>query len=355
MTRPRVGTGSEPAPRTPDPSRFLAACRREAVDRPPVWIMRQAGRYLAEYRATRAEAGSFLALCRNPKLAAEVTLQPIRRFGFDAAIIFSDILLPLAPLGVHFAFPDEGGPRIEAPLSRPEEWRTLEPPADGQGTSFVAEAIARVRETLSPDVALIGFCGAPWTLVSYLVEGGTSRDHAAVKAALFTHPDELRALLFTLADAMAAYLRQQVDAGAQAVQVFDSWAGSLAAPEYAEFVVPSLDRLLSQVAGIGVPRILYLGGGSHLLRAVAGLPCEVLGVDWRTDLARAAELTGKVVQGNLDPAMLLATPRAVGHAARRMLSSAPGAGYIANLGHGILPHTPLATVHAFLDAIRGAA
>jgi uroporphyrinogen decarboxylase len=342
-----------PGPRTPEPGRFLAACRREAVDRPPVWIMRQAGRYLAEYRATRAEAGSFLALCRNPELAAEVTLQPIRRFGFDAAIIFSDILLPLAPLGVHFAFPDEGGPRIEAPLARPADWRTLEPPADGRGTAFVAEAISRVRTTLPADVAVIGFCGAPWTLASYLVEGGTSREHAAVKAALFAHPDELRDLLFVLADAMAAYLRQQAAAGAQALQVFDSWAGSLGEAEYADVVVPALARLLAALDGLGVPRILYLGGGAHLLRAVASLPCEVLGVDWRTDLARAAEITGKVVQGNLDPAALLATPAAVARATRRMLAAAPRTGHIANLGHGILPTTPLANVTAFLGAVRG--
>ena len=356
MSLARDGHASvpDPGPRTPDPGRFLAACRRQPVDRPPVWIMRQAGRYLPEYRATRAEAGSFLALCRNPELAAEVTLQPIRRFGFDAAIIFSDILLPLAPLGVHFAFPDEGGPRIEAPLARPEEWEALQPPADGTGTSFVAEAISRVRAALPSEVALIGFCGAPWTLASYLVEGGTSREHAAVKAALFAHPAELGALLLRLADAMAFYLRQQVAAGAQAVQVFDSWAGSLAEREYAELVVPALARLLGALDDLDVPRILYLGGGAHLVSAVSSLPIDVLGVDWRTDLTRAAAATGKAVQGNLDPAVLLSSSDAVTRAARRMIAAAPPTGYIANLGHGILPHTPLAAVTAFLDTVRGA-
>jgi len=353
LARPGHASVPDPGPRTPVPGRFLAACRREPIDRPPVWIMRQAGRYLPEYRATRAEAGSFLALCRNPELATEVTLQPIRRFGLDAAIIFSDILLPLAPMGIHFAFPDEGGPRIEAPLTRPEDWEALQPPVDGAGTAFVAEAISTVRAALPADVALIGFCGAPWTLASYLVEGGTSREHTAVKAALFAHPDELRALLFRLADAMALYLRQQVTAGAQAVQVFDSWAGSLAEREYADFVVPALARLLAALDDLGVPRILYLGGGAHLVKAVAGLPIEVLGVDWRTDLSRTAAATGKAVQGNLDPAVLLSNPDAVHRVTSRMTAAAPPTGYIANLGHGILPHTPLATVTAFLDAVRG--
>ncbi|MEW6336207.1 MAG: uroporphyrinogen decarboxylase [Acidobacteriota bacterium] len=334
-------------------SRFLAACRRREVDRPPVWIMRQAGRYLEEYRATRQRAGSFLGLCRNPELAAEVTLQPIRRFGFDAAIIFSDILLPLSPMGVDFAFPDEGGPRIERPLDRPDDWRRLTVPADDSRTAFVAEAVARVRAALPDDVALIGFCGAPWTLASYLVEGGSSREHARVKAALLEHTEEFLALLDTLALAMAAYLRQQVAAGAQAIQVFDSWAGTLAVEEYAEFVVPSLRTLLEALSGAEVPRILYAGGGAHLLPALGGLPCEVLGVDWRTHLGRAAEVTGNVVQGNLDPAFLFAPPAEVGRLTRRMAASAPDRGWVANLGHGILPGTPIEGVEAFLAALRG--
>lgn len=334
-------------------SRFLAACRRQEVDRPPVWIMRQAGRYLEEYRATRQRAGSFLALCRNPELAAEVTLQPIRRFGFDAAIIFSDILLPLSPMGVDFAFPDEGGPRIERPLDRPDDWLRLEVPEDGSGTSFVGEAIARVRAALSPDIALIGFCGAPWTLASYLVEGGTSREHSRVKAALLGHRRQFLELLDTLAVAMAAYLRQQVEAGAQAIQVFDSWAGTLAVEEYSELVVPSLRTLLEGLAGTGVPRIVYAGGGAHLLPALGRLPCEVLGVDWRTDLGRAAGATGKAVQGNLDPAFLFGPRAEVERLTRRMAASAPERGWVANLGHGILPGTPVEAVETFLSTLRG--
>jgi len=335
-------------------SRLLSACRRETVDRPPVWIMRQAGRFLPEYRATRAKAGSFLALCRTPALAAEVTLQPVTRFGFDAAIIFSDILLPLAPMGVEFAFPDEGGPRIESALAGPAEWARLEPPYDGSGTSFVAEAIALVRAKLPADVALIGFCGAPWTLASYLIEGGTSRDHAAVRAAMLSHPDEFRALLDVLADAMAAYLRQQVAAGAGVVQIFDSWAMALSAPSYDAFVVQALTRLLRRLDDLGVPRIVYVSGG-HLVPVLAGLPCEVVSLDWRTDLAAAAaDLPGKAVQGNLDPAALLAPPEVVRAATRAMLERVPASGYVANLGHGILPATPLASVEAFLGVVREA-
>jgi len=333
-------------------SRFLSALRREAVDRPPVWIMRQAGRYLPEYRATRERAGSFAALCNRPELAAEVTLQPIRRFGFDAAIIFNDILLPLAAVGVHFEFPDEGGPRLAAPLATPEAWRHLAPDARDVAAA-VCEAIARVREELPAGTALIGFCGAPWTLASYLIEGGTSRDHAATKAALAGSSEAFRALLDLLADAMAVYLRRQVAAGAQAVQVFDSWAGTLAAADYAEHVLPSLNRLLRGLEGT-VPRLAYVGGAAHLLPALAGLECEAVSVDWRTPLDDAARaLPGKAVQGNLDPAVLLAGAAATDTAARRMLAGAPPTGYVANLGHGILPETPLESVGAFLEAVRG--
>jgi uroporphyrinogen decarboxylase len=348
-----LGGGASPEPRAPNPSRFLAACRGEAVDRPPVWIMRQAGRYLPEYRETRAEAGSFLALCRDPRLAAEVTLQPLRRFDLDAAIIFSDILLPLAPMGVHFAFPDEGGPRIQEPLVDPGQWARLHVPASNEGTEFVATALAKVREALPPQIALIGFCGAPWTLASYLVEGGTSREHQAVKAAAYTHPEAFRDLLDRLSEAMGHYLLQQVGAGAQAVQVFDSWAGVLPACDYAELVVPCLRRLFDRLSPTGVPRILYLGGSAHLAPVAASLPCEVIGVDWRTDLAAAATaVPGKAVQGNLDPAVLLTTPAVVAEKTRRMRQSAPPRGYIANLGHGILPTTPLANVSAFLAALQ---
>lgn len=336
--------------------RFLAACRGEPVDRPPVWVMRQAGRYLPEYLRTREQAGSFLALCRNPELAAEVTLQPVRRFGFDAAIIFSDILLPLSTLGVQFEFPDEGGPRLAAPLAGPQHWERLRTDRDGGDTGLVADAVARVRAALPDEVALIGFCGAPWTLASYLIEGSTSRDYARAKAALLEHPRECSALLALLAEAMAAYLESLVRAGADAVQVFDSWAGTLPAPLYSEYAVPPVASLMHRLADTGVPRILYAGGASHLLPKIAEVPCEVVGVDWRIPLLTAATaLPGRAVQGNLDPATLLASPGTVSQATRRMMAEAPSSGWVANLGHGILPDTPVACVQAFIDTVRGRA
>lgn len=335
--------------------RFLAACRGEAVEQPPVWIMRQAGRYLPEYRRTRAQAGSFLALCRQPELAAEVTLQPVRRFGLDAAIIFSDILLPLSTLGVEFQFPDEGGPRLERPLATPRQWSRLEARNGNGDTALVAEAVARVRAALPPEVALIAFCGAPWTLASYLVEGGTSRDYARAKAALLSHPREFANLLDKLAEAMAHYLCRLAQAGADALQVFDSWAGTLPAELYREYAAPPLAALMERLAEIGAPRILYVGGTGHLLPALAQVPCEVLGVDWRVPLGvAAAALPGRAVQGNLDPAVLLASPEVVRQATHRMMAEAPRRGWIANLGHGILPATPVTSVEAFLTTLRGA-
>lgn len=316
--------------------------------------MRQAGRYLPEYLHTRAQAGSFLGLCRNPELAAEVTLQPIRRFGFDAAIIFSDILLPLTGLGVEFHFPDEGGPRLAQPLAHPVHWARL---AVGQGDgdgALVAEAVSRVRAALPKDVALIAFCGAPWTLAAYLVEGATSREWAHAKAALLEHPRAFAALLDTLSEAMAAYLERLLAAGADAVQVFDSWAGTLPLELYRDYAVPPLAALLTRLEGRGAPRIVYAGGANHLLPALARLPCEVVGVDWRVPLSTAAAaLGGKAVQGNLDPAALLASPATVRAATRAMLASAPSRGWIANLGHGIRPDTPLASVEAFVATLRG--
>lgn len=337
-------------------SRFLAACGSQPVHPPPVWVMRQAGRYLPEYLRVREQAGSFLALCRNPELAAEVTLQPIRRFGFDAAIVFSDILQPLTCLGVQFEFSEEGGPRLADPLTTPRQWARLRASNDSPDVHLVAETVARVRAALPEEVALIAFCGAPWTLASYLIEGATSREHARARAALWEHPGEVAALLELLGEAMAGYLETLVRAGADAVQVFDSWAGSLAASPYRDHAAPAVARLMRRLAEVGVPRILYAGGASHLLPILADIPCEVVGVDWRVPLSAAArELPGRAIQGNLDPAALLAPPATVRRATRAMMADAPPVGWIANLGHGILPDTPVDSVQAFLETIRGAA
>lgn len=331
--------------------RFLRACRRREVDRPPVWFMRQAGRYLPEYRKVRHRAGDFLTLCRTPELAAEVTLQPVRRFGLDAAIVFSDILTPLVPMGVELTF--SPAPHIGNPVRSPEEVDRLRPPEPWSGTEFLDETLERVREALAPGTALIGFCGAPWTLASYLVEGTTSRTFTRVKAFAHTHPEAFDRLTATLADAMAAYLRRQVEHGAQAVQVFDSWIGTLAAEDARRWGLAPARRLLSQLDDLGVPRIYFPNGGGHLLHDLAHMPCEVLSLDWRVDLGRAARaLPGHALQGNLDPGLLMAPPGIVRERTRAMLASAPGRGYIANLGHGITPDVPLAGIEAFVRTVQ---
>ncbi|MGC8915572.1 MAG: uroporphyrinogen decarboxylase [Thermoanaerobaculum sp.] len=333
-------------------SRFLAACRKEEVDRPPVWIMRQAGRYLPEYRELRERAGSFLALCTTPELAAEATLQPLRRFPLDAAIIFSDILVPLTAMGAELDFPEGGGPRLASSWATPEAWSSLSPPESWDALAPVAEALRLVRQELPREVALLGFCGAPWTLACYLIEGRGSNDWTEARQAAYRYPGKLEAFLLTLGKAMGDYLAYQVKAGAQAVQVFDSWAGVLSLELYERLAVPALAALFQKLDGLGVPRILYVGNGSHLLPALSRLPVEVVSVDWRTNLLDTARLTGKAVQGNLDPAALFATPAEVRWRTQAMLATAPRRGYIANLGHGIWPKTPISGVEAFVATVR---
>lgn len=331
--------------------RFLRACRRQEVDRPPVWFMRQAGRYLPEYRKVRRKARDFLTLCRNPELAAEVTLQPVRRFGLDAAIVFSDILTPLVPMGIELSFTP--GPHIADPVRSPEDVDRLRPPEPWAGTEFLDETLERVRAVLEPDRALIGFSGAPWTLASYLVEGTTSRSFTRVKAFAHTYPEAFDRLTATLADAMADYLADQVRHGAQAVQIFDSWIGALDAGDARRWGLAPARRLLERLEGLGVPRIYFPNGGGHLLHDLVDFPCEVLSLDWRVDLGRAARaLPRHALQGNLDPGLLMAPPAVVRRRTRAMLEAAPRRGYIANLGHGITPEVPLAGVEAFVRTVQ---
>jgi uroporphyrinogen decarboxylase len=332
-------------------SRFLHACRRQPVDRPPVWIMRQAGRYLPEYREIRRRAGDFLTMCRTPPIAAEITLQPIRRFGFDAAIVFSDILTPLVPMGVELSF--NPSPRIHNPIRTPADVAAFRAPRPWSGTEFLSETLTLVRGELDSETALIGFCGAPWTLATYLVEGSNSRSFNQVKAFALNHPEAFDRLLDTLADAMAAYLLDQVEHGAQALQVFDSWVGALSAEDARRWAIAPARRLLEQIADAGVPRIYFPNGGSHLLHDLPDLPCEVMGLDWRVDLVRAARiLPGHALQGNLDPGTLMGPTEAIATRTRAMLERAPRTGYIANLGHGITPEVPVAAVEAFVSAVR---
>jgi len=313
--------------------------------------MRQAGRYLPEYRKVRRKAGDFLGLCRNPELAAEVSLQPVRRFGLDAAIVFSDILTPLVPMGIELSFTP--GPHIANPIRTPEDVHRLRPPEPWTGTEFLDETLERVRAALDPKTALIGFCGAPWTLASYLVEGTTSRSFTRVKAFAHAHPEAFDRLTATLADSMAGYLASQVEHGAQAVQVFDSWIGALGAEDARRWGLAPARRLLEHLGHLGVPRIYFPNGGGHLLEELADMPCEVLSVDWRVDLGRAARsLPRHALQGNLDPGLLMAPPDVIRRRTRSMLESAPKKGYIANLGHGITPEVPIAGVEAFVRTVQ---
>jgi uroporphyrinogen decarboxylase len=333
-------------------NRFLRACRREAVDRPPVWVMRQAGRYLPEYRELRHRAGDFLSMCRTPSIAAEATLQPIRRFGLDAAIVFSDILTPLVPMGIELSFGP--APHIANPVRCAEDLARLRPPAPWRGTEFLDEALTLVRAALDDDTALIGFCGAPWTLASYLVEGTTSRSFTRVKSFALHEPEVFDRLVDTLADAMADYLRTQVEHGAQAVQIFDSWVGALAIEDARRWALRPARRLLDATSALGVPRIYYAHGGAHLLHDLADLPCEVIGLDWRVDLGRAAlALPKHALQGNLDPGALMGPADEIRRRTLAMLETAPRRGYIANLGHGITPEVPVHGMEAFVRTVQG--
>ncbi len=333
-------------------SRFLRACRREAVDRPPVWVMRQAGRYLPEYREVRTRVGDFLTMCRTPEIAAEVTLQPIRRFGLDAAIVFSDILTPLVPMGAELTF--SPAPHIANPIRSADDVARLHAPSPWQGTEFLSETLALVRAALDPGTALIGFCGAPWTLASYLVEGTTSRSFTRVKSFALHHPEAFDRLVDTLADSMADYLRTQVVHGAQAVQIFDSWVGALAVEDARRWALRPARRLLEAIADLGVPRIYYAHGGAHLLHDLPDLPCEVIGLDWRIDLQRAAlALPDHAVQGNLDPGALMGPDDEIRRRTLAMLELAPQRGYIANLGHGITPDVPVHAMEAFVRTVQG--
>ncbi len=335
----------------PEMNRFLRACASEEVDRPPVWVMRQAGRYLPEYREIRRQAGDFLTMCRNPEIAAEVTLQPIRRFGFDAAIVFSDILTPLVPAGIELTF--SPAPHIANPIRKPDDLDRLRFPDPWRGTEFLGETLERVRAGLGPETALIGFCGAPWTLATYLVEGGTSKSFTRAKALAHHHPEIFDAFVDRIADAMAVYLRDQVEHGAQAVQIFDSWIGALGAEDARRWALRPARRLLEATADLGVPRIYFANGGSHLLHDMRELPCEVIGLDWRADLAMAARaLPDHVLQGNLDPGVLMGPDDAIRARTLAMLDIAPRRGYIANLGHGITPDVPVRAVSTFVETIQ---
>jgi uroporphyrinogen decarboxylase len=334
--------------------RFLKACRSQPVDRPPVWLMRQAGRYLPEYRALRQRV-DFLTLCRTPELAVEASLQPICRFPLDAAIVFSDIMIPLEAMGCRLSF--NPGPRVAEPIRTRAQVDVLRPQPMAEAVPFVGEAVALLARELDGKLPVIGFSGAPFTLAAYLVEGGASEGFGAARELMYREPDTFRRLLDRLADAMADYLALQIGAGAGAVQLFDSWAGLLSPEDYRAFALPAVRRLLARLGPREVPVIYFAVAGGHFLEDAAATGADVLGLCWRTPLDEARRRIGGclALQGNLDPHVLLAPAQTVRERTRAVLAAGGGDGHIMNLGHGILPETPLESVDAMLETVLAAA
>ncbi|WP_332823587.1 uroporphyrinogen decarboxylase [Ramlibacter sp.] len=346
---------------------FLRACLRQATPYTPLWLMRQAGRYLPEYKATRARAGSFMGLATNVQYATEVTLQPLDRFALDAAILFSDILTVPDAMGLGLSFAEGEGPKLARPLRDEAAVAALRVP-DLDQLRYVFDAVTSIRRALQGRVPLIGFSGSPWTLACYMVEGGGSRDDwRGVKSMLYSRPDLMHRILAVNADAVAAYLNAQIDAGAQAVMVFDSWGGALADRAFPEFSLDYTASVLAKLKRNGpdgqvVPRIVFTKGGGLWLQQMERLDCDVLGVDWTVSLAKARALVGasKALQGNLDPAVLFAPAENVAAEARRVLDdfgaphqgSGSGPTHIFNLGHGISQFTPPEHVHALVEAVH---
>jgi len=333
--------------------RYLRACRKESVDCTPVWIMRQAGRYLEEYRALRAKY-SFIETCKTPELAVEITLQPIRRFELDAAIIFADILLPLEKMGIDFEFTKDDGPQINTTIrtrSDVEKMKVINPMEE---MAYLMDAIRMVRRELGGKIPLIGFSGAPFTLASYIIEGGGSRNYLFTKSMMYREPDTWHLLMEKLTDMVIAYLKDQIRAGVQAVQVFDSWVGCLSQADYREFVLPHQKRLMTAL-DTSVPNIHFAFGASHLLPMVKAAGGDVIGLDWRTDIDEAWKTLSyePAVQGNLDPVALHGSQDYIRRRVKDILDKVGSRnGHIFNLGHGILPTAPTDNVKVMIDLVH---
>ncbi|MFC3285698.1 uroporphyrinogen decarboxylase [Litchfieldella rifensis] len=339
--------------------RFLRALARQPVDRTPVWMMRQAGRYLPEYREVRGQAGSFMDLCRNAELACEVTLQPLERYPLDAAILFSDILTIPDAMGLGLYFETGEGPKFHKPVRSVEDVARLAAPDAERDLDYVMNAVRTIRGELNGRVPLIGFSGSPWTLATYMVEGASSKDFRHVKTMLYDTPDAMHRLLDLLAQAVTDYLNAQIRAGAQAVQIFDTWGGALSTPAYLEFSLRYMEQivagLIREHEGRRVPVILFTKNGGQWLEHIAGTGADAVGLDWTTELADARARVGHRValQGNLDPNVLFAKPSAIHAEVARVLDSyGEGPGHVFNLGHGISQFTEPAHVTAFLDALH---
>ncbi|GAB4127882.1 MAG: uroporphyrinogen decarboxylase [Sideroxydans sp.] len=338
---------------------FLRALLRQPTDYTPLWMMRQAGRFLPEYRATRRRAGSFMGLCKSPDLATEVTLQPVDRYPLDAAILFSDILTVPDAMGLGLYFAEGEGPKFERPLETEADIKALRVPDVGTDLRYVTDAVAQIRRALDGRIPLIGFSGSPWTLSCYMVEGGSSDDYAKVKTLMYKEPTLMHHILSVTADAVTAYLNAQVEAGAQAVMIFDSWGGALSHAAYHEFSLAYIKRiiegLIKEKEGVRIPSIVFTKGGGLWIESIAASGCDAVGLDWTMDIGIARQKVGHQValQGNLDPAVLFATPQVIEREVERVLSSFGfGSGHVFNLGHGISQHTDPDNVAALVAAVH---
>lgn len=329
---------------------FLRACRFEPVPRVPVWIMRQAGRFLPEYQAVRARH-SFLEICKTPEIAAEVSIQPFRRLGVDAVIVFSDILIVAEAMGMPLDVPDSG-PVLSNPVRGTEQVRKLRDFDPEQETRFVGDAIRAICKEVGPTVPLIGFAAAPWTLACYMIEGRTRGDISHAKQMLHDAPKVMHELLERIARMTTEYLKMQIAAGASVIQLFDTWAGELAPSEYDAFELPATQMVFEGLGKNGVPKTLFAKGSARHLESLANSGADVLSVDWNTDLAEARRKLGRRValQGNVDPNVLLGDETGIRQAAREAISKTGGEGHILSLGHGILPNTPVENARAFVEA-----
>ncbi|MBA3024089.1 MAG: uroporphyrinogen decarboxylase [Gammaproteobacteria bacterium] len=338
---------------------FLRALLRQPTEYTPLWMMRQAGRYLPEYRATRRTAGSFMGLCKSPDFATEVTLQPLDRFPLDAAILFSDILTVPDAMGLGLYFSEGEGPKFERPLETEADIMALQVPDIGKDLKYVTDAVSQIRKSLDGRVPLIGFSGSPWTLGCYMVEGGSSSDYAKVKTLMYKEPKLMHHILNVTAQAVTAYLNAQIEAGAQAVMIFDSWGGALSHSAFHEFSLAYtqriVDGLIKEKDGVRIPSIVFTKGGGLWIESIADIGCDAVGLDWTMDIGVARQKVGHKValQGNLDPTVLFATPEVIRNEVEKVLSSFGfGSGHVFNLGHGISQHTDPENAAALVQAVH---
>lgn len=336
--------------------RFIKALQRQAVDRTPVWFMRQAGRYLPEYRAIRQQAGGFLGMCKNPDIACEITLQPLARFPLDAAIIFSDILTIPDAMGLGLSFAANEGPQFAHPVRTQADVEALPIPDPEQELAYVMQAIRLVAAELKGKAPLIGFCGSPWTVATYMVEGKSSKNFSLIKKLMYQEPSVLQLLLDKLAKASCVYLEAQIQAGAEAVMIFDTWGGVLAPANYQIFSLNYMQQIVNYLKSrTAVPVILFTKQGGQWLEAIAASGCDAIGIDWTVDLTQARARVGAKValQGNLDPAILYAEPAIIQQQVKKLLAQyGPGSGHIFNLGHGIYPDVDPEHVQAMVEAVQ---